>query len=286
MKKSIFAILLSLLFVAAQAQDDAMKVEGPLLFNENSEAKEAFVLVSDANLRDKPSTKAATIAQLPIATKVQILEQTKDSLTMNGFRATWFRVSANGKTGYLWSGILTSVAITELGEDPENVTFLAGISSFNEKDYRLTLQVRAVKKGKEIAKIEFPSVGDLGYQISIELKGSGFDKIKQVLSVEMTYGACDYAQGDNLVVFTEGGKLMRLMETVSSSSAGAGYTSQTYILPSDKGGITGHVLVTDDSAEMEEVTKNGEYDYKIKNQKYKLTLHKWTGAKLEKVYSR
>ena len=51
MKKSIFAIVLSLFFVAAQAQDDAMKVEGPLLFNENSEAKEAFVLVSDANLR-------------------------------------------------------------------------------------------------------------------------------------------------------------------------------------------------------------------------------------------
>jgi hypothetical protein len=286
MKKSIFTIVLSLFFVAAQAQDDAMKVEGSLLFNENSEAKEAFVLVSDANLRDKPSTKAATIAQLPIATKVQILEQTKDSLTMNGFRAAWFRVSANGKTGYLWSGILTSVAITELGEEPENVTFLAGIASYNEKDYRVTLQVRAVKKGKEIAKIEFPCVGDLGYQISIELKGSGFDKVKQVLSVEMTYGACDYAQGDNLVVFTEGAKLARLMETVSSSSAGVGYTSRNYILPSDKGGITGHILVTEDSAEEEEVTKNGAPDYRIKNQKYKITLHKWTGAKLEKVFSR
>lgn len=286
MKKSVFIILLSLLFVTAQAQDDAMKVTGSLLFNENSEEKEAFVLVSDANLRDKPSTKAATIAQLPIATKVQILKKTTDSLTMNGVRAAWFQVSANGKTGYLWSGILTTVAITELGEDPENLTFLAGISSYNEKDYRVTLQVRAVKKGKEVAKIEFPSVGDLGYQLSIELKGSSFDKVKQVLSVEMIYGACDYAQGDNLVVFTEGGKLMRLMETVSSSSAGAGYASQSYLLPSDKGGIAGHVLVTEDSAETEEVTKNGQFDYRIKNQKYKITLHKWTGAKLEKVFSR
>jgi Bacterial SH3 domain len=288
MKKSVFTILLSFVFIFAQAQteDDGMHITGALMFNENSEAKEAFVLVSDANLRDKPSTKAATVAQLPIATKVQILSKTTDSLKMNGVHAAWFRVSANGKTGYLWSGILTTVAITELGDDPESVTYLAGISSYNEKDSRVTLQVRAVKKGKEIAKTEFPSVGDIGYDLSITLKGGGFDKVKQVLSVEMNYGACDYSQGDNLVFFTEGGKLSRQMETISASSAGAGYASQNYILPSDKGGIAGHVLVTEDSAAEEEVMKNGVPEYKIKDQKYKITLHKWTGVKLEKVFSR
>jgi hypothetical protein len=287
MKKSIFSIILSLAFVAAYAQDDAMKITGSLLFNENSEAKEAFVLVSDANLRDKPSTKAATIAQLPIATKVTILEKTTDSLSLNGIRMPWFRISANGKTGYLWSGILTTVVISSLGqEDPDNVTYLAGISSFNEKESRVTLQVRAVKKGKEVAKLEFPSVGDIGYELSITLKGSGFDKVQEVLSVEMNYGACDYAQGDNLVFFTEGGKLVRMMEVTSASSAGAGYSSESYILPTDKGGITGHVLVTEDSAAMEEVMKKGQPEYKVKDHKYKITLHKWTGAKLEKVFSR
>ena len=286
MKKSVFTILLALVSLFAQAQDDGMTISGSLMFNENSDEKEAFVLVSDANLRDKPSTKATAVAQLPIATKVQILEKTKDSLTLNGFRAAWFKVSANGKTGYLWSGILTTVGIMNPYENNEDVTYVAGISSYNEKENKLTLQVRAAKNGKEIAKIDFPSVGDLGYQLSLGLQGSNFSKVKEVLSVKMIYGACDYPQGDNLVIFTEGGKLVRLMEVTSASSAGAGYSSENYILPNDKGGINGHVLVIEDSATQEEVTKNGKPDFVTKDHKYKITLHKWTGAKLEKIFSR
>ncbi len=286
MKKILFTITLALFYVITQAQEEVNKATGWLMFNENDDVKEAYVLVSDANLRDKPSTRATTIAQLPIATKVTILERTTDSLTLNGFRAPWFRISTNGKTGYLWSGILTTVVKTTEEEVGNDITFLAGMSSYNEKDYKVTLQVRAAKNGKEIAKTEFQSVGDLGYELSLSLKSGGFDKVKQVLSVEMTFGACDYAQGNNLVFFTEGGKLVRLMETVSSSSAGAGYGSENYILPYDKGGIGGHVLVTEDVAEMEEVTRNGQVDFKTKNQKYKITLYKWTGVKLEKVFSR
>ena len=286
MKKSVFTVLLALISLVAQAQDDGMTISGSLMFNENSEEKEAFVLVSDANLRDKPSTKATAVAQLPIATKVQILEKTKDSLTLNGFRAAWFKVSANGKTGYLWSGILTTVGIMNPYENNENITYVAGISSYNEKENKLTLQVRAAKNGKEIAKIDFPSVGDLGYQLSLGLQGSNFSKVKEVLSVKMIFGACDYPQGDNLVIFTEGGKLVRLMEVSSASSAGAGYSSENYILPNNKGGINGHVLVIEDSAAQEEVTKNGKPDFVTKDHKYKITLHKWTGAKLEKVFSR
>ncbi len=286
MKKILFTISLALISVFAHAQEEVNKASGWLMFNENDEVKEAFVLVSDANLREKPSIKATTIAQLPIATKVTILERTTDSLTLNGFRAPWFRISANGKTGYLWSGILTTVVKSTEEEVGNDITFLAGMSSYDEKNYKVTLQVRAAKNGKEIAKTEFQSVGDLGYELSLSLKSGGFDKVKQVLSVEMTFGACDYAQGDNLVFFTEGSKLVRLIETVSSSSAGAGYGSENYILPYDKGGITGHVLVTEDSAEEEEVMKNGQSEYKIKNQKYKITLYKWTGVKIEKVFSR
>ncbi len=287
MKKNLFTLFLSFFFVFAHAQEEPNKVMGWLMFNENDEVKEAFVLVSDANLRDKPSTKATTIAQLPIATKVQILQRTTDSLTMNGFRAPWFRISANGKTGYLWSGILTAVAMTTQEKDPTgDITFFAGISAYNEKEYKVTIQVRAAKNGKEIAKTEFQTVGDLGYELGLTLKSGNFDKVKQVLSIEMLFGACDYAQGDYLVFFTEGGKLVRQLEMVSASGAGTGYNSQNYILPYDKGGIAGHVLVIEDSAEDEEVMKNGIPEYKIKNQKYKITLHKWTGAKLEKVFSR
>ena len=152
MKKILFTISLSFFFVFAYGQDDPNKSMSWLMFNENDEVREAYVLVSDANLRDKPSIKATTIAQFPIATKVQILERTSDSLTLNGFRAPWFRVIANGKTGYLWSGILTSVAMTTQEDDPMGLIFLAGIASYNEKEYKVTIQVRAAQNGKEIAK--------------------------------------------------------------------------------------------------------------------------------------
>jgi hypothetical protein len=221
---------------------------------------------------------------LAIGSAIKIEKITTDSFTINGFRAPWCQISYdNGKKkGYLWGGFIATVVlpVIDKGDDTEGVVFLGGVSTWDEKKFRMTMQLRAAKNGKELAKVEFVTQGDLTYHCT--LKGeprSGFKKVSKVLTFSTGYDACGYPWGDNLIFFTKDKKLMRVLATESVADAGVFYASETYILPSDKGGITNHIIVTEDNAEM--IEKGG--DLEATNQKYKITLHKWDGTKLLKV---
>ena len=110
------------------------------------------------------------------------------------------------------------------------------------------------------------------------MKFSNLKNVKAILSVNYYYPACGYPSGDNLLFWLENNQLNRVLETTSVSDGGVFYDSQDYLLPYDKGGIYGHVLVVNDSAEMEE---RGE-ELVVTKHSYKLTLYKWDGAKLLK----
>jgi hypothetical protein len=200
-------------------------------------------------------------------------------------RAPWYQVSFlsenKKKNGFLWGGFIAAGFVSDIDYNTnETYMYLAGIAAFDEKNYKLTSQLRIAKNGQQLAALEFPTCGDLSYHPRLELHGKGnFDNVKQVLSFGSVYEACDYANGDYLIFWTKNGQLQKVMETVSASGAGTGYASETYILPSHRGGIGNHILVTEDSAEMEE---KGD-EYRLKNQKYKVALWKWNGSKLIKM---
>jgi hypothetical protein len=246
----------------------------------------SFTLVADANVRDKPATTGAVVAKLNIGTALKIEKVTADSLTIKGVRAPWYQVSFlsenKKKNGFLWGGFIAAVFATDIDYNKnEQYLYLGGIASFDEKAFKMTAQLRIAKNGQQLAALEFPTCGELGYHPSLELHGQGnFDNVKQVVSFGSIYEACDYANGNYLLFWTKNGQLQKVMETVSSSGAGTGYAVETYILPSQRGGIANHILVTEDSA-AEEEGKDGEY--RIKDQKYKVALWKWNGNKLVKV---
>jgi Bacterial SH3 domain len=242
----------------------------------------SFALVSDANVRDKPTTSGAVIAKLAIGTPLKIEKITTDSLTIKGVRAPWYQVSFihenKKKNGYLWGGFIASVFINDVYGDGE--LYLGGISNFDEKNYKLTTQLRIAKNGQQLAVLEFLTCGDLSYYPKLELHGKDvFNNVKQTISYSSNYDACDYPSGDYLIFWTKNNQLQKVLETTSSSSAGAGYSAETYLLPHQRGGIGNHVLVTEDTAEMEEKGEN----LRIKNQKYKISLWKWNGSKLVKM---
>ncbi len=242
----------------------------------------SFALVSDANVRDKPTTSGAVIAKLTIGTPLKIEKATTDSLTIKGVRAPWYQVSFinenKKKNGYLWGGFIASVFINDVYGDGE--LYLGGISNFDEKNYKLTTQLRIAKNGQQLAVLEFPTCGDLSYYPQLELHGKDvFNNVKQTISYGSNFGACDYPSGDYLIFWTKNNQLQKVLETTSSSSAGAGYSAETYLLPNQRGGIGNHILVTEDTAEMEE---KGDA-FRIKNQKYKISLWKWNGTKLVKM---
>lgn len=245
----------------------------------------SFTLVADANVRDEAKTSGVVIAKLSIGTALKIEKVTTDSLTLKGVRMPWYQVSfvhdKIKKKGYLWGGFIAAVFMVDTDyKTNENYLYLGGISAYDDKKFKLTSQLRVAKNGQQIAVLEFPTVGDLGYAPKIELTGNNsFTNVKQVISYGMNYGACDYPQGDYLIFLTKNNQLQKVVETTSASGAGTGYSSETYLLPSQRGGINGHIIMTEDSAAMEE---KGD-DFQIRDQKFKLSLWKWNGAKLVKT---
>ncbi len=282
MKQIILGLILCCSFVNINAQDT----------NENSvyssifkwEVGEAFTLVSDANVREKPSTQSTAVTQLPIGSAIKIEKVASDSFTVNGFKAPWCQISYDGgkKKGYLWGGFIATLVLkSQYGfEDTEGLTFLGGVGSWNEQKHQMTMQLRACLKNKELAKVEFLTPGDLSFNCKLKEENAGTLKnVFTALTFSTGFEACGYPWGDNLIFYTKDKKLTRILATESISDAGAFYQTEQFILPGDRGGINNYIIVTSDSAEMED---NGK-DYEMKNQKYSLKLFKWTGIKLEKV---
>ena len=108
---------------------------------------------------------------------------------------------------------------------------------------------------------------------------SPFQGVNALLTVNYYYPACGYPSGNNLLFWLENGQLNKVLETSSVSEAGIFYSSEEFIMPTDKGGIGDHVMVVKDESEFEE---KGD-DYVRTKQAYKITLYRWTGKKLVKA---
>jgi Bacterial SH3 domain len=282
MRKIILGLILCCSCLAINAQENA---ENSVYSSISKwEVGDAFTLVSDANIREKPTTQSTAVTQLPIGSAIKIEKVTEDSFTVNGFRAPWCQISYDGgkKKGYLWGGFIATLVLkSQYGfGDTEGLTFLGGVGSWNEQKHQMTMQLRTCLKNKELAKVEFLTSGDLSFNCQLKEENAGTLKnVFTALTFSTGYEACGYPWGDNLIFYTKDKKLSRILATESISDAGVFYSTEQYILPGDRGGITNYVIVTSDAAEMQD---NGK-DYVIKNQKYSLKLFKWTGVKLEKV---
>jgi hypothetical protein len=251
----------------------------------------AFTLVTDANVREKTSTQSMVLTKLPIGSPILIEEVTTDSFTLNGFKAPWCKISFdnNAKKGYLWGGFIATVVLKNIdlienggntSGNTEGVTFLGGVSAWDEKKSKMTMQLRAMRGTKEITRYEFVSTGDLSYDCTLKIEdGGNFKNVLKTLTFSTGYPACGYPWSDNLIFYTKDKKLTKVLETTSVGDGGVFYASENYILPYDKGGIAGHIIVTSDQAEFEE---KGNELIPI-NQKYSIKLYKWDGLKMIKM---
>lgn len=290
MKKSLIALFAALCFVVAvQAQEDDynawMRSEGTLQGFEPG--SKYFTLVSDANLREQSNTTAKVITKLPIGTPVTVEAVSSDSLTLRGVQLPWLKVSCNPNggskvTGYIWGGFMALASIQTPDEEympNRGVLYLTGVAAYNEAKHELTVQVRVADKGKELAKAEFVTSGDLSYYPEFEVGFESLKNVKAILRVNYFYPACGYPSGTNLLFWTENNQLNKVLETSSVSDGGVFYDSEDYILPSQRGGIGDHILVVKDSSQFEE---KGD-DLVRTSQSFKVTLYKWTGSKLQKL---
>lgn len=274
-------------FVFAQEEDannwmqSAGSLEGFVVGNQY------FTMVSDANLREGSSTQSTVITKLAIATPVEIVSVSTDSLLLRGVKLPWVQVrtKAPGKpeqTGYLWGGFLALAHIQTPNDEytpNAGVQYLTGVVAYDENKHQITVQVRAAKDGKELSKCEFTTSGDLSYYPSFEVLFESFPKVKAVLSVNYYYPACGYASGNNLLFWQENNQMVKVLETSSVSDGGVFYDTEDCILPSQRGGIGDHIVVTHDNSEFEERGN----DFVRSKQTFGIVVYKWNGAKLVKV---
>lgn len=287
-KNSTLVLLLLACFSHLSAQDASeiwMRSEGSL--EGFVPSSQHFTFVMDANLREQPGTQSKVLAKLPIGTPVTVEAVSEETFSQRGVTLPWVQVNARpaggaAVTGYVWGGFLALASIQTPDEaytPNQGVLYLTGVTAYDEAKHQITVQVRVAKAGKELAKTEFTTQGDLSYYPSFEVDFPPLKNVKAMLSVNYYYPACGYPSGDNLLFWQENGQLVKVLETSSISEGGVFYDSEKYLLPHHRGGIGDHVLVVKDRSEFEE---QGD-DFVRKAQSYKITLYKWTGAKLLKV---
>lgn len=290
----LFAVLIS---TSLFAQNEEKIADGSFApwysYDENQKELYCYVLVTDANVRAQPKISAATVAKLPIATKVKIEEVSSDSLSVSGFKAPWCKVSytlagQQKQSGYIWGGMLAFVMYElqdEYDQARNGLVYLAGVSSVDTKKNKWTLQMRVAKNGVELAKTEFQSQGDVGYSAALLSHGSlEFKNVTDVIELKAYYPACGYASSESLLFFTKNNKLHRGLETSDIADGGVFYANEDYILPNQTGGIYNHIMVVNTSAEFDSKDlPNGEYESVLKEQQYSIQIYKWLGDKLMKV---
>jgi Bacterial SH3 domain len=271
----------SLAAIAQEEDYDAwMHADGSLAGFEAG--RSYFTLVTDANLREQPNTQSAVLTKLPIATSVEIQSVSTDSLTLRGVKLPWVKVSYGIQSGYIWGGFLALASIQTPNDEympNAGVQYLTGVAAYDEQKHQLTVQVRVAKDNKELSKCEFTTQGDLSYYPEFSVSFEPLSKVKSVLEVNYYYPACGYPSGDNLLFWQENNQLIKVLETSSVSEAGLFYSTEEFILPSQRGGIGDHVIVTNDQSEFEE---RGEELVRT-NQKVSIALYKWANGKLTKT---
>jgi len=246
-----------------------------------------FTMVTDANLREQPNTQSKVLTKLPIATSVTVVEVSEETYSQRGVTLPWVKVrltmpDKRTATGFLWGGFLALAHIQTPDEEympNRGVLYLTGVAAYDSTKHELTAQVRVAKDQKELAKTEFTTTGDLSYYPSFAVDYSPFKGVNAVLTVNYYYPACGYPSGNNLLFWQENGQLTKVLETSSVSDGGVFYSSEEFVMPTDKGGIANHVMVVQDECEFEEKDN----DLVISKQTYGITLYKWSGNKLKKM---
>lgn len=253
----VFALLLSL---QLSAQDNQFNPYYQI------EADKNYFLLADAvNLRSKPDAKSEVLAKLQIGIELKILQVTETDFELNGFSAPWLKVSANGKTGYIWAGFL-SISNLKSASNPDLI-FLVGISKVVKKkmaDYEsdaVTMQIRVCQNNKEIQKLEYDGKGSLSTARSADLLvNKGVSGVESILDIEYSDNFCGGSFG-NHIFFWDGKKLYFVKHLQSGADAPC-FSSEDFIYPADESGKANTILMKVESgcSDMESESDEIVYD--------------------------
>ena len=137
-------------------------------------------------MRDKPNTTGSKIGTIPEGTKVDLLEETGEAMTIAGTTGKWSKVKWNDKTGWVFGGFLTEKSsealidkvmgktIVYMENSQDGPYFFMQINS--DKSYTAVCQVSRIVRGQAKGDLREKYIGkwlaeEKGGRLSLNLTG-------------------------------------------------------------------------------------------------------------------
>lgn len=211
------------------------------------------VFSEGANLRAFPATTAPVMTRAVVGTPVIIREQDTATYTAGNYTESWYRVRCPLRDGtvmfgYMWGGALAKAAVTL----PGGQQLLVGITRA-DNDGNKICAARVAARGEITAQTTFTAIetdpgggAGQGYSYAYTMDAeridtAGFSPALTVVRVGFIYEACDYANGDVLLLWD--GRRLGYGGTARRSGNEFGSLSYTFAFPGDAGGQANAVMV-------------------------------------------
>lgn len=221
MKNSIllaFVLLANLSF--SQNKFDGKRIISPWF---EFEAGSTEVLYGDkVVLRKKPDTDAKAIDTLTIGTSVTIIENTKDTIVVNGKQSTWYMVETPKGTGFIAGGLIALDS-----REMNGGRYLLIIAEANEQ---FKFRARFLKDGEFYGK-----EGNLGYSsFTLDVfDGQGVKGIESMLIIDYLAESCG-VDGGYTYIFNDGTRLINAIHCAEIGDGGFWF-SEKLTFPKERG---------------------------------------------------
>jgi hypothetical protein len=281
------ALLLSTMIVtrpAAWAETPAAPVPATeaWVYGEYPVGAKVYPMVG-AQILEQPNAKAKPIASFKETDgPFTILEKTKGWMKLFGVKDNFYKVQRGSTIGYVYAGWLAKSAVEDdLDGDGVKESIRIGwtkrTKNIKDGEFRPLAEVRVIKAGKVVASTTFEPIGmiegeQFGYSIRAKAIGSQGLSRARLLKVSFEYGACDYPNGDVLLVWS-GGKIQKGLTAISSGNEQGGVTFR-YIFPASPGGKPDRITLVE---KMDELNEQG----KLVRSSEERHIYRWDGMTLK-----
>lgn len=261
----LFVFLTSAL--SLKAQNDYHRFES---------GENVFLLADQVNVRSKASSSAEVITKLPIGTKLYVLEESNEYLTINGFSAPWYKVKFDNQSGFIWGGLIAEGHL--VSEDDNDLLFLYGIASYEapEEEFgwgKVDIQLRACRNNKELDKIKFPINGGISMGHWLKNYGNkGYESIEDIIYYTISAEMCAGINEDVVIFWNE--EAFHNVITLSPGGDAPYFFDDSLVFPEDENGEKGKIFG---------VQKEGYYSDESQSEileRHKKVEYKWLNNKL------
>lgn len=225
-----------------------------LNFEYEFEVGKSYKLFGDnVKLRNKPSSESEVLDTLDIASDIEILKKTKETLLFNGQESHWYKVKADNKVGYILGGLI-SLDYAIVGND----TYLISTRQDTIFSY---LKIRLL--APEATNYFESEISLFTYLFSIQaFDGRGLAGVTSMLFVDIHAEACG-VDGGGTYLFHEGTFFEPVIKLSVVGDAGVFHFSEELVFPDEDEYSDGSLLYIREASEY--MDENLEWEQAVVN---------------------